>query len=132
MVVAIARFAVRRRKAVLAAAALFVVLSIALGAGIVSRMSGAGFSDPQSASIRAARALSGQFNSGTPNFVLLVKTTGGVDAPDVTAAGRQLTAQLSAERGVGNVVSYWSAGRAAVLRSRDGTEAMIVARLLGG
>ena len=132
MVVAIARFAVRRRKAVLAAAALFVVLSIALGAGVVSRMSGAGFSDPASASIRAARALSGQFHNGTPNFVLLVKTRGGVDAPDVTDAGRQLTAQLAAEPGVGNVVSYWTAGRASVLRSTDGTEAMIVARLLGG
>src|SRR4051794_3642025 len=132
MVTAIARFAVRRRKAVLAAAALFVVLSIALGAGVVSRMSGAGFSDPASASIRAERALSSQFHSGTPNFVLLVKTSGGVDAPDVAAAGKQLTAQLAAEPGVGNVVSYWTGGRAAVLRSTDGTEAMVVARLLGG
>src|SRR3954453_20760182 len=132
MVVAIARFAVRRRKAVLSAAALFVVLSIALGAGVVSRMSGAGFSDPASASSRAARALSSQFHTGTPNFVLLVKARGGVDAPDVNAAGQQLTAQLSAEPGVGNVVSYWTAGRASVLRSRDGSEAMIVARLLGG
>src|SRR3954467_15650707 len=132
MVIAIARFAVRRRKAVLAAAALFVVLSIALGAGVVSRMSGAGFSDPASASSRAGWALSSQFHTGTPNFVLLVKTRGGVDAPDVTAAGQQLTAQLSAEPGVANVVSYWTAGRASVLRSRDGSEAMIVARLLGG
>lgn len=132
MVVAIARFAVRRRKAVLAAAALFVVLSIALGAGVVSRMSGAGFSDPASASSRAGWALSSQFHTGTPNFVLLVKTRGGVDAPDVTAAGQQLTAQLSSEHGVANVVSYWTAGRASVLRSRDGSEAMIVARLLGG
>src|SRR4051794_19335314 len=132
MVIAIARFAVRRRKAVLAGAALFVVLSIALGAGVVSRMSGAGFSDPASASSRAGWALSSQFHTGTPNFVLLVKTRGGVDAPDVTAAGQQLTAQLSAEPGVANVVSYWTAGRASVLRSRDGSEAMIVARLLGG
>src|SRR5881398_579176 len=132
MVIAIARFAVRRRKAVLATAALFVLLSIALGAGVVSRMSGAGFSDPASASSRAGWALSSQFHTGTPNFVLLVKTRGGVDAPDVTAAGQQLTAQLSAEPGVANVVSYWTAGRASVLRSRDGSEAMIVARLLGG
>ncbi|HMC72261.1 MAG TPA: MMPL family transporter, partial [Mycobacteriales bacterium] len=132
MVVAIARFAVRRRKAVLVAAVLFVLLSIALGAGVVSRMSGAGFSDPRSASIRAERSLSSQFHSGTPNFVLLVKTRGGVDAPDVAAAGKQLTAQLAAEPGVGNVVSYWTAGRAGVLRSTDGTEAMVVARLLGG
>src|SRR5947209_1210312 len=132
MVVAIARFAIRRRKAVLAAAALFVLLSIALGAGVVSRMSGAGFSDPASASSRAARALGSQFHSGTPNFVLLVKTRDGVDAPDVTAAGRQLTAQLASEPGVGNVVSYWTGNRAAVLRSTDHTEAMVVARLLGG
>src|SRR5947209_12374043 len=132
MVVALARFAVRRRKAVLAAAALFVLLSIALGSGVVSRMSGAGFSDPASASIRAERAVASEFHSGTPNFVLLVKASSGVDAPDVAAAGKQLTAQLAAERGVGNVVSYWTAGRSPVLRSTDGTEAMVVARLLGG
>src|SRR5438270_13890301 len=111
MVVAIARFAIRRRKAVLAAAVLFVVLSIALGVGVVSRMSGAGFNDPASASSRAARALSTQFHSGTPNFLLLVKARGGVDTPDATAAAKQLTAQLSAEPGVGNVVSYWTAGK---------------------
>src|SRR3954454_10477200 len=105
MVVAIARFAVRRRKAVLAVAALFVVLSIALGAGVVSRMSGAGFSDPASASSRAARALSSQFHTGTPSFVMLVKARRGVDAPDVSAAAQILTAHLSAEPGVGNIVS---------------------------
>src|SRR5438445_1148350 len=102
MVVALAQFAVRRRKSVLVAALLFVVVSIALGARVVSRMSGAGFSDPSSASIRAARAMSAEFHTGTPNFVLLVKTRGGVDAPDVTAAGKELTSQLSAEPGVGN------------------------------
>jgi RND superfamily putative drug exporter len=132
MVTAIARFAVRRRKAVLAAAALFVLLSIALGAGVVSRMSGAGFNDPASASSRAARALSSQFHSGTPNFVLLVKAAGGVDDADAAAAGKQLTAQLAAEQGVANVLSYWTAGRAPVLRSTDRTEAMVVARLVGG
>src|SRR4051794_8494327 len=131
MVVALARFAVRRRKSVLVAALLFVVISIALGAGVVSRMSGAGFSDPSSASIRAARAMSAEFHTGTPNFVLLVKARGSVDAPDVTAAAKELTSQLSAEPGVGNVVSYWTAGKPPVLRSHDGTEAMIVARLLG-
>src|SRR5437763_850050 len=94
MVIAIARFAVRHRKAVLAAAALFVVLSIALGAGVVSRMSGAGFSDPASASIRAEQAVSSQFHSGTPNFVLLVKASGGVDAPDVAAAGTLLVLRV--------------------------------------
>ena len=131
MVTALARFAVRRRKAVLAAAVLFVLVSIALGAGVVSRMSGAGFSDPRSASIRAARALSADFHTGTPNFLLLVKARAGVDAPDVTAAARDLTSRLSAEPGVGNVISYWTAGKPSVLRSTDGSEALILARLLG-
>src|SRR3954454_18667308 len=103
MVIAIARFAVRRREAVLAAAALFVVLSISLGAGVVSRMSGAGFSDPASASSRAGWALISQFHTGTPNFVLRVKPRGGVDAPEYIATGQQLTAQLSSEPGVTNV-----------------------------
>src|SRR3954452_14460869 len=131
MVIALARFAVRRRKAVLAAALLFVVVSVALGAGVVSRMSGAGFSDPRSASSRAARAVSADFHTVTANFLLLVKARPGVDAPDVTAAAKELTTRLSAEPGVGNVVSYWTAGKPSVLRSTDGSEAMILARLLG-
>src|SRR4051794_36436369 len=131
VVTSLARFAVRRRRAVLAVTFLFVVASIVLGSGVVKRLSGAGFDDPAAASTRAADIIARDFHAGTPNFVLLVKADGGVDAPAAVAAAEQLTARLSAESGVSNVVSYWTDGHPKVLRSTDGAEAMILARLTG-
>src|SRR5437868_802470 len=131
MVTALARFAVRRRRVVLAAALLFVVASIALGTGVVSRLSGAGFDDPAAASTRANAALARQFHTGTPNFLLLVRADAGVDSPAATQAAQALVARLAGERDVSNVVSYWTAGRAPVLRSTDGTQALVLARLTG-
>src|SRR4051812_40575051 len=66
----LAPFAVRRRRAVLAATFLFVVASIVLGSGVVKRLSGAGFDDPAAASTRAAGTIAREFHTGTPDFVL--------------------------------------------------------------
>src|SRR4051812_31652334 len=131
VVTSLARFAVRRRRAVLAVTFLFVVASIVLGSGVVKRLSGAGFDDPAAASTRATAAIARDFHAGTPNFDLLVKAAGGVDAPAAVTAVEQLTARLSAEPGVSNVVSYWTDGHPKVLRSTDRAEAMILARLTG-
>src|SRR4051794_41835121 len=81
VVTSLARFAVRRRRAVLAVTFLFVVVSIVLGSGVVKRLSGAGFDDPAAASTRAADTIAREVHTGTPHFVLLVKADGGVDAP---------------------------------------------------
>jgi RND superfamily putative drug exporter len=131
MVSSLARFAVRRRRAVLAVTMLFVVVSLALGIGVVKRLSGAGFDDPSAASTRAAIALSNDFHTGLPNFVLLVRSADGVDATDATTAATALTNRVASEPGVGTVISYWTAGRPAVLRSTDRTEALILVRLVG-
>src|SRR3954452_4355031 len=96
VVTSLARFAVRRRRAVLAVTFLFVVASIVLGSGVVKRLSGAGFDDPAAASTRATGIIARDFHAGTPNFVLLVKAAGGVDAPAAATAAERLTARLAA------------------------------------
>ena len=110
---------------------LFVIVSLALGVGVVKRLSGGGFDDPAAASTKAANTLAADFHTGVPNFVLLVHAGDGVDRPDAAAAATALTRRLAGEEGVGTVVSYWTAGRPSALRSTDGTEALILARLLG-
>ncbi|MCU1502805.1 MAG: Integral rane protein, partial [Ilumatobacteraceae bacterium] len=68
-----------------------------------------------------------------PNVVLLDQArSGDVDAPDVAAAGEQLTTALAGVAGVSQVASYWSLGEAPAMRSLDGTKALIVARIDGG
>jgi RND superfamily putative drug exporter len=58
-----------------------------------------------------------------------VTTPAGVDRAD--AAGVALTRRLAAEEGVRDVVSYWTAGKPSTLKSRDGRQAIVLARLQG-
>ena len=131
MVASIAAFAVRRRRLVLVGTLVFVALSVVVGSGVVKKLSGGGFDDPNAASTRANIALASEFRTGLPNFTVLVRAQDDVDAPDAAAEGFALTQQVRQGPGVGTVVSYWTAGHAATLRSTDGKEALILVRLLG-
>jgi putative drug exporter of the RND superfamily len=53
-----------------------------------------------------------------------------VDSPAVAAQGRALTRRLAQEPGATQVTSYWT-GQAAPLRSRDGRQALVLARITG-
>lgn len=134
------RFTVRRRKAVLVASLLAVVAAGALGGGVFGRLSGGGFDDPASDSSRAEVELARLFDTGVPNYVVLVDADPAagapsgewaVDAPDVVAAAARLEAELADDPDVEEVLSYWSLGSVAPLRSTDGGAALIVARLGG-
>ena len=120
---------VARRRLVLVLAFVFLALAGGLGGGVAKELSAGGFADPRQQSEQAAAALDATFHTGASNFLLLVKTPHGVDKAD--APGVALTTQLAAQPGVTSVVSYWTAGRADTLRSKDSTQALILARLTG-
>ena len=123
---------VRRRRFVLVFAFLAVVASFAYGGNVASKLSTGGFTDPSASSSRAGAILDSQFHTGDPNLVLLVTArTGTVDSPAVAAEGKALTAQLAAEAGTDGVASYWSLGDVAPLRSANGHQALIFARVTG-
>ncbi|MFB9880173.1 MMPL family transporter [Planobispora siamensis] len=123
---------VRRRRAVM-------VLSLlaTLGMGLLAAQAVAGFSlarfeAPGSESDRAAGELARRFGTGSVDLVLLVTAgKGDVDAPAVTAAGRELTRKVAAAEGVAEAASYWTRGNPVTLRSRDGRHALVVARIPG-
>ena len=126
------RFTVRRRRLLLSLTILFVVVAGALGAGAFGKLQGGGFDDPGAESTKAHDLLERQFGAGDPNLVLLVQAdSGSVDDAAVATAGRDLTDRLVATEGVEQVVSYWTLDEGAQLRSRDGTKAMILARITG-
>ncbi|HVE91906.1 MAG TPA: MMPL family transporter [Actinomycetota bacterium] len=126
------RWVVRRRKVVLAASAVAIVVSAVLGAGVAERLSSGGFDDPGAESSEAARILESRFKTGDPNLVLLVTARqGSVDSSAVAAQGAALTEELSAERGIDQALSYWSLFSAPPLRSRDGRQALVLARMTG-
>ncbi|MGV0849825.1 MMPL family transporter [Mycolicibacterium phlei] len=128
----LARLAVTRPKTVLAATAVLMVAALAYGSGISDRLSGGGFYSGSSEAQRAAALLEERFHVGKPNLVILATSTDGpVDDPAAVAAGEQLTRELAATRGITTVSSYWGPGRSELLRSTDGTKALIVAHVEG-
>ncbi|WP_041939892.1 MULTISPECIES: MMPL family transporter [Frankia] len=102
-----------------------------LGGGVLAstafgKLQTGGFDDPASESTRAADVMDARFH-GRPNVLLLViARQGDVDEPTVAAAGRSVAADLAAQPGARDVVSYWTGGGSA-LRSRDGRSALVVA-----
>ncbi|MEU6996030.1 MMPL family transporter [Streptomyces sp. NPDC046465] len=126
----IADMAIRRSRLVLVAAAVVVALMGALGAGAFGKLQDGGFEDPASQSARARDVIDEKFG-GETNLVLLVRAAEGrVDAPAAERTGRALVSDLKRERGLRNVVSYWDTDNPD-LRSEDGREAVVLARVRG-
>ena len=128
----LAGVAVARRRLVLVLTTAFLALAGALGGGVAQELSGGGFDDPGAESVAAAQVLEEQFGSGAPNLVLLVRAPQGVDSPQAVAAGTALAQRLAEEDGVVQVTSWWTAGRPDSLKARDGSSAVVLARLTGG
>src|SRR6516165_3344238 len=128
----IANTVVRRRKLVLFAALGFFLIAGAVGGGVASHLSSGGFNDPAAQSTKVDNLLRDRFHSGDPNVVLLVTARQGtVDNPEVAREGQDLTSRLAHEPTVIQASSYWSLGQAPPLKSKDGREALVLARLAG-
>ncbi|MGH9138826.1 MAG: MMPL family transporter [Acidimicrobiales bacterium] len=126
-------FVVRRRRLVLVSAVLAFAISGAVGGGVADRLSSGGFNDPNAESSHIEPILEDQFQSGTPNVILLVTArNGSIDDPAVAAAGVALAGELAAETYDGlamtQVVSYWDLGPGNPLGSEDGDRALVLAR----
>lgn len=121
---------VARARLVLAVGVLALVLSAVLGVGAFSRLLSGGFDDPASASSQAKTLLDRTFG-GEPDMIFLIHArTGTVDGAAVIATGEALTRRLSEDSRLRGVTSYWST-HAPGLRSRDGSDALILAKVVG-
>jgi len=123
--------AVRRHRWVLGLTLLFCVVAVVISGPVASRLSSGGFDDPGSPSVKAATILSERMHVGIPNLVLLVSAPAGIDDPTVVRAAEDLRSSVAGEVGVGAVLSYWSLGRPAALRSGDGSSALVLVQLPG-
>ncbi|MFJ6049060.1 MMPL family transporter [Streptomyces sp. NPDC092307] len=127
------RFVTARPRLTLLLALLVTALAVVAGGGVADRLGSGGWEDPGAQSTYATRALEREFPQSEPNLLLLVDAaagTGGVDDPAVAAEAERLTTALAAERGVVGVGSYWRA-QLPTLRSQDGRQALVVARVQG-
>lgn len=123
----------RRPWLFLVAAVVLILDAVLLGADLPDRLSNGGTTDPGSESARVQRVLEDHYPEQQPNLVLLVSVPKGaqVDDRNVAQQGVRLAERLAFEKSVVGVVSYWQTGLAE-LRSRDGEQAVIAARIEGG
>ncbi|MDJ0379745.1 MMPL family transporter [Streptomyces sp. G-G2] len=125
------RFVTARPRLSLLVALVLTALAVVAGSGVADRMGSGGWQDPDAGSTYAAKALQREFPGSQPNLLLLLDAgTAGVDDPAVAAEARRLTARLTAEPGITGVGSYWQ-GAPPALRSEDGHQALIAARVEG-
>jgi len=121
---------VARAQLVLALGLVALAISAVFGVAVFSRLLSGGFDDPASASSRAQVLLDRKFG-GEPDMVFLVRARhGNVGSGAVAASGQALAKRLDGDPRLTGVTSYW-ATRAPGLRSRDGSDALILARVAG-
>ncbi|MER5513158.1 MMPL family transporter [Streptomyces sp. NPDC002763] len=121
----------RRRVAVLWVSAVAVVLAWIGGLGVEHRLVHGGFSDPGAQSARAERLVAEHFPAAGDDLVLLLSGTTSVDSAEMTSLGTALTRHAARIPGVRQATSYWTAGRAPALRSRDGAIGLVTLSLSG-
>ncbi|GAA2791288.1 MMPL family transporter [Kitasatospora sp. CM 4170] len=129
----IARLAVARRGLILALTVFVAALAGFYGAGVQQHLANGGFQDPASESMQVDEALAGDFGTGAPNLVLIVSGRGGraLEDPEVVSAANGLVEHIRGFEGVVSADSYWSAGRPASLRAKDGNSGLVLVRLGG-
>ncbi|MEV6210446.1 MMPL family transporter [Kitasatospora sp. NPDC051914] len=129
----IAQLAVARRGLILALTVFVASLAAFYGAGVQEHLANGGFQDPSSESMQVDDALAGDFATGAPNLVVIVSGRGGrtLEAPEVAEAADGLVGRIRTFDGVVSADSYWTAGRPASLRSKDGSSGLLLVRLGG-
>jgi len=121
----------RRARLVLLVTGILLAIAAVIGVGAFGKLQGGGFDDANSPSTKAANQIDAHFG-GEDNLILLVRAQHGtVDSPDVQSAGLRLTGSLEARSAtIDRVTSYWKTP-AQALRSKDGTQAMVLLHLKG-
>ncbi|MFF4406739.1 MMPL family transporter [Streptomyces sp. NPDC001404] len=115
-------------------AAVLTVLLGAAGLGTSGRLANGGYTASGTESDRADALLAERFGTGRTDLTLLVRADDGdVDDDAAAAQGLALAQRLARSPGVTRVRAYWTGdtGRIPVLRSADGSAALVTADLAG-
>jgi RND superfamily putative drug exporter len=131
--VRLARVVTTWPKVVLLVIGALVVAAAIYGRDAPSQLSPAGYEVTGSESTVAAETLAAEFDTGPANLVLVASAAGpaGVDGDREVADGLALGERLADIADVADVTSYWVSG-APQLRSRDGAQAIVTARIVAG
>ncbi len=130
----VARLAITAPRRILAVAALLAVAAAIFGVPVTQKLTAGGFQDPGAESSQAAELLTGRFNQGDMQLLIVVSDPSGAMSPDARRVGTEIVSALRDSEHVAEVSSAWTVPQpaAAELLSRDGTAGLIVAGITGG
>lgn len=128
----LARLAIAAPRRILAAAAFLAVAAAVFGVPVTQKLTAGGFQDPHAESSRAAELLTGRFDQGDMQLLIVVSDPGGAMNPDARRVGTEIVTALQESEHVADVSSAWTVPQPAELLSRDGNAGLIVAGISGG
>ncbi|MGK2852715.1 MAG: MMPL family transporter, partial [Microbacteriaceae bacterium] len=101
---------------------------------VTQELTAGGFGDPDAESSQAAELLTGKFDQGDMQLLIVVSDPRGAMSADARRVGTEIVTALQDSEYVAQVSSVWGgpAGASAALLSRDGTAGLIVAGITGG
>lgn len=111
--------AVRRKMLVVVASAIIVGIAAGLGSLVFARLSSGGYSDPGSDSAKVFTYLHDTLGVKDPGVVLIVDG-GKARLNEIGSTAIKIESAVRKEHGVQRTLSYWSAGNAPELASKDG------------
>ena len=116
---------VRRKRTILALFIVAVIAAGGIGSLVIARLDSGGYSDPGSDSAKAGVYLKETFKVKDPAVIMVIDSSSAITDPTVAANAAALESSIAAQAGVGKTLSYWSAGGAPVLASKDGKAAYL-------
>ncbi len=124
----IAHFVVHRKKSALYGFVAVVIVFGAIGSMAFSQLTSGGYSDPKSESSRAHDYLTDHFGVKDPAIILIVDSgSAELNDPSIVASANKLESEIKGVEGITQTLSYWSAGGAPSLQSKDGHAAFLFA-----
>jgi RND superfamily putative drug exporter len=104
-----------------------VLVAGGVGSLTFSRLDSGGYSDPNSDSYKVYEYLTEELKLSDPAVVIIVDSAStDVTDPVVAQKGIEIEKKIAQEEGVTRVLSYWSSGGEATLKSSDGKAAYIL------
>ncbi|HUW77959.1 MAG TPA: MMPL family transporter, partial [Candidatus Nanopelagicaceae bacterium] len=110
--------AVRRKMLVVIASAILIAIAAGIGSLVFGRLSSAGYSDPGSDSAKVYNYLHDTLGTKDPGVVLILDG-GNATVDQISATAAKIESSVRGEPGVQRTLSYWSAGNAPQLKSKD-------------
>ena len=125
----LSNFVIRRSKLALFGFIALVLLSLIGGFQAFGNLKGGGYNDPGSQSQKVSDILIKDFKQTDPEIVLVVDMGRSVDDTQSQVNAGLITQALQNTKGIKTVTSYYSLGKPATLKSKDGMAVYMFAKL---